>query len=316
MIGFFLPLVLALAAEPEPPESVALALDVQGDVSLVSGKAPARKLRMMDPLVPGDRLRSAAGAEATLLVLADGHGERLSGGTAVTVGVNGCTPATAVVRQEPQLTERNLSALRDLARTSRSGLGVVRGDSPTKAEVVTPIFGATVLEDRPSLAWPKVPGAVCYEVTLLGGAQGDEEHPLWAEKTDAPRLPFPEKKKSLTRGDLYRWKVVAQLADNSAKPAGQGQFLVAPERTAKALARVQPLTRSKLPADWLLAAAVYEAWNVYGEALPLYERLAERNPNDGNLQRALARYYARAGRTDLADAARAKATRLGVEVQP
>jgi hypothetical protein len=69
-------------------------------------------------------------------VLDGGHAERLRPGKPVGVVPKGCTPASAVARQEARLTGGNLEALRELARSSRVGIGTLRGneeDQPAQA---------------------------------------------------------------------------------------------------------------------------------------------------------------------------------------
>ena len=56
--------------------------------------------------------------------------------------------------------------------------------------------------------------------------------------------------------------------------------------------------------------ALYEAHGAYDEALRQYERLAKARPQEPAFQQALANYYERAGRPDLAKAARERAKEL------
>ena len=101
--------------------------------------------------------------------------------------------------------------------------------------------------------------------------------------------------------------------DASAEPIVESKFLVLTKYEITLLSNLKPLLENKAPADLLLAAVSYEAHGVYDEALRLYERLAEMSHNEANFQVALASYYDRAGRKDLAEKARERAKKQGAE---
>jgi tetratricopeptide (TPR) repeat protein len=198
-------------------------------------------------------------------------------------------------------------SLRELARSGRPGVGIARGVEERDIPVVQPMYGTTILSDRPSLTWPAVAKAEEYQVELLsaGGKR------LWRVTTKETRLAYPEKQAALTSSRLYQWRVQARLGEDKQELAVDSKFSVADTEEVKELAGLKPLTESQEPADWLLAATIYEAHGVYDLALPLYEKLATKFPAEVNFQVALASYYARAGRADQAVKARAKAKELG-----
>jgi tetratricopeptide (TPR) repeat protein len=181
---------------------------------------------------------------------------------------------------------------------------------PPRPQVVTPMYGARVLTDHPTLAWPPRAGAAGYRVELLSGAEGREERVLWRAESKEPRLPYPEEEKVLTPGLKYRWRVAALLGEGKEERLLESKFFVASGEPAADLERARRLASGDDPGDWLLAAAVYEARGVHDKALPLYERLAARWPEAPNFQRALAAYYDRAGRPDRAKEARGRAAKL------
>src|SRR5207237_7175434 len=130
-----------------------------------------------------------------------------------------------------------------------------------------------------------------------------------------PRLAYPETEKPLEFGKKYHWRVIPLKGDEAADgPIVESHFQVVTKAEAEDLVELKALLTSAAPEELLLAAAVYEAHDVYGEALRLYERLAQLRPAEANYQIALAGYYQRAGNRELAEKARERARRLGAEL--
>lgn len=308
MLHFFLTMLLLIAAADDAGP-VAMVLTTKGTVSLERGMAKSQPLRAMDLVRSGDRIAATDG-EAVLVFLDDGRRERLKPKSLATVSEKGCTPASAVERQEGlKVSAAHLASLRDLARSGRAGVGVLRGDPPALPQVVTPMYGATVLTDRPPLSWPAAEKSESYRVELFSG---DGKRVLWRATTKEPHLTYPEKEMALKRGSKCLWRVAAKRGEDKEERIVDSKFSLATETEADELAEMKTLVMSKAPADWLLAAAAYEAHGVYDQALVLYEKLAEKSPQEANYQVALASYYDRAGRADKAKAAREKAKKLGV----
>jgi hypothetical protein len=305
MSSFFLFLLLH-AAEPAPP--VAMVLTRQGDVTVRHGTG-TRRLAAMDLLRPDDRLTVPEG-EVLLVFLRDGHCERLGPRAEATVTGEGCRPADAVRREEKvKLTPAHLESLRDLARSGRAAVGVLRGDAPPAPPLVTPLFGATVLIDRPTLTWPEAEGADGYRVELLSG---DSRRSLWKMTTKERRVEYGGKA-PLDRAKKYLWRVSALKGEDKTELVVDSKFQVATRSEVEKLATLPPLVKEGQTPALLLAAVAYEAHGVYDEALRLYEKLAEAHPREPNYPLALANYYERAGRPDKARAAREKARELRME---
>jgi hypothetical protein len=300
--------LFALSAEPAIP--VAMVLNMKGQVTLEGAESKPRRLRRTDLLRPGDRLNAAADAGAVLIFLDEGRYERLKSNTRATVGDKGCTPAEAVESVAgKKLPPAQLESLRDLARSSRGAVAVVRGRPPATPQVVTPLYDATVLTERPALTWRAADKADSYQVQLWSG---DAQRLIWRETTTATRLDYPPKRPALKPGTQYRWRVTVRRGeDEDPKPVVESKFATAGKEEVDELAALKPLAASADEADLLLAAVTYQAYGVYGEALALYEKLAEKQPNEPNFQLALASYYERAGRQEEAKAARDKAKKLG-----
>jgi hypothetical protein len=207
-----------------------------------------------------------------------------------------------------KLNENQLTSLRDLATSGRTGVGVVRGDNPATPKRVTPMFGATVLTDRPTFTWVAAEGTTEYvvEVVRFVGKQR-----VWPETTKEPKMAYPENALPLKFGVQYRWKVTARLGEGKEAVVVESTFAVAPKRAAEELIGLEKLRKSDDPADLLLAAAFFEAHGALGEALEVYEVVATKLPNEANVQAALASYYERAGRGDLAKKSIERAEKLG-----
>jgi hypothetical protein len=296
--------VLLLPAA-DPPPAVAMVLTTKGAVTVERG-GKGRRLGDMDLLRPGDRVSVPADGEAVLFFLDGGGRERLKAKAQATVGEKGCTPADAVeVVPAVKLPEANLISLRDHTRSERGGVGYLRGDRPPTPQVVSPLYGAVILTDRPTLSWPSVAKAEAYQVELLSG---DGKRSLWKAKAEKMQLSYPEKEKPLEPGKKYLWRVTSPTGDVLV----DSKFSVPEKEEGEELAALKPLEASKEPADLLLAAVAYESHNVFDRALALYERLAEARKDEAGYHLALANYYERAGRKDKAEAARKRAEEIEV----
>jgi hypothetical protein len=298
LLAFSLPSAEGPAAAP-----VALVLSAKGDVALQRGKGKPVRAGEASLLFAGDRLRAAKGAALTLVFLADGHRERLRPGAKALVGDKGCEPAGSVEQLASRKPSRaQLSSLRQHVRSihasgGRAAVGVLRSE-PDGAPAVTPMFGARVLTTHPTLTWAALPKAESYEVELRSGADGADERLLWRHSTTATSLPYPEEEDVLAPGLKYRWRVLARLKGAREQVVAESKFFVARKAQIAEAPGLRALAASADPADWLLAAAAYEAEGVYDRALPLYERLARQAPDNLDYQLALVRYYVRAGRKD------------------
>jgi hypothetical protein len=315
LLAFSLP-----GAEGPVAAPAALVLSTKGQVALQRGKGKPGRAGEASLLFAGDRLRAAKGATLTLVFLADGHRERLRPGAKARVGDRGCEPDEAVERLEPRKPSRaQLSSLLQHARSihasgGRVAVGVLRSDADG-APAVTPMFGARVLTTHPTLTWAALPKAEGYQVELLSGPDGADERVLWRHTTTATSLPYPEEEDVLAPGLKYRWRVVARLKGAREQVVAESKFFVARKAQIAEAPGLRALAASADLADWLLAAATYEAEGVYDKALPLYERLARQAPDNLDYQIALVRYYTRAGRQDRAQEARERVKALEAKVK-
>jgi hypothetical protein len=310
---------------PSKDQPAMMVLEVQGPVEVTPVTGRPRRAAVGELLSPGERLAVPAGGAATVAVLGSGVKEEIKPGSEATVGSQGCTPPEAVLKRTvPRVTVAR--ALKGLSLAPLGGrfAGVVfRGAEDQTAAAppaVTPIFGAAVLDGRPTLSWTPIPGATEYRVRLfrVGGLLDDpgREHTLWMATTREPRLPYPEQETPLPAGVPVSWSVTAQTDAGAVPAVPRSKFAVLTTREAADLVGVKPLAEGRDPADLLLAALTYHAFGVYDEALPLFERLARLEPNDVYLQATRAEYYTRAGRLREAREALERAKALGYQPTP
>jgi hypothetical protein len=303
MLAFWLATTLALAPEPTP---AAMILDTKGEVTRTAG-GQTKHVAVMSILQTGDVLKTAAGAEAVIVILSDGHRERLKAVSQITLGENGGAPAEAVVREEKaKVSKAHLDSLRTLAKSGMAAGGMFRDPGADRPSPISPLVGTTVLPDRPHFAWPSAAGATSYIVELRSG---DDKRQIWQVTTKENKLSYPENQKELERGRIYRWQVTAQKGDDAAIIA-TGRFNTATAEGAADLAALEQLAKSDDPAAVLLAALGYEASGVIEQAIAAYEKLAAARPNEIRYHAALARYYERAGLPDKAKAAKDRVKEL------
>jgi tetratricopeptide (TPR) repeat protein len=171
------------------------------------------------------------------------------------------------------------------------------------------MYGTTISRVRPTFSWRPVEKADGYQVELWNGTG---QRLLWRATTTEPRLAYPEKEAALQPGMKYLWRVHARRGENfDPNRAVDSKFMTLTKDEARTLEDLPRVAASGDVAEMLVAAATYEAHGVYEEALRLYEKLAEKLPDDPNVQVALSGYFERAGRVDQARAAREKARKLG-----
>jgi hypothetical protein len=279
-----------------------MVLDRTGRVEVRPADSPgaAQPVRAGDLLYPGERIAVPAGGSAVLAVLGVGARERLKPGSEATVGPAGCAPPEAVLERAPQkpAVAASLKGVRPAAGDGRNAGVLFRGDDdlPDPPPPVTPLYGATVPTDRPSLAWRPFEGVARYRVRLLT-ASGRE---LWRAETDATRLPYPADKPGLRPGYVYDWEV-ADAAE--ARPLARSRLSVALESDRPKFDELKSLAAGDDRAGVLEAALGYARLHAWDEALSTYERLAKLAPDEPAFRRALADLYRRAGRPDDAKSA-------------
>jgi tetratricopeptide (TPR) repeat protein len=252
----------------------------------------------------------------TVVLLANGHSERLLPNKTATIQRDGCQPAGAVERLKRKLSKKNLDSLRVLHAGDRGGVGVLRRSITGQSPELRPMQGSSVLDGRPSFSWPACPGAVSYEVRLLLG-RGAQSAQQWKTTSTKTEIKYPERVLPLPQdGQEYTWSVTAVLKNGRQRQVVQSaELFVLAEEEVKELKALGPVVAGDDPAGWLLAAALYESHGVYEEAIRLYEKAAKKRPEQGNIHRALERCYKRVGLDARAAAAGKQAEKVSGTVK-
>jgi hypothetical protein len=292
---------------------VAMLLAVKGQVRVVTENGETRSAKVMDLLSDKERLSVPADGAATLIFLGDDHRERVNPGAQVTIGPGGCTPQKDVERREPLGAGVAYQDVNRLSGSGQMGVAVLRDATPVPSIPLIPMYGSTVLTNRPTLAWRARRDAAVYQVRLMSGrldkVEGNEQT-LWTVQTNSTRLTYPQNEKPLLFGNIYSWQVSVREGDKGERIIAEGQFSVATRAEVTETAKVRKLTAGEDPADLLLAALAYHDYGAYDEAMSLFEQLAKQLPREPRFQFALAYYYTRAGRLEEAKKAREQAGKL------
>jgi hypothetical protein len=294
-------MLLVAQASSKP---AALVLDRTGPVEIRPVQGPPQRAEIGDLLYPGERLAVPTDGAATLAILGVGAQERLQPGTEATVGPRGCTPMESVAARTGQkpAVARTMKGVRPASPDSRkAGLTLRAGPAPA----VTPIDGATIVTDRPTLAWPPAEGARVYFVHLRTFA-GRE---LWQARTTESHLAYPEGKDPLPLGSLCRWEVSYQDRHDRDRPLVQAEFAVASPTELGQMEELQSLAASEDRAVLLTTALAYQRLGAFAAATAVFERLARLAPEEPAYQAALAELYTRAGRAGEAQVASDRAGR-------
>src|SRR5579884_1725014 len=312
-------LVFFVLEQQPKPKPLAMVLDAGSEAKLQRGEAarnglslPAGPLplRDLDLLYAGDTVE--AGRSGALVVfLKGGARQRVQPGKKAAVQQGGCQPADAVQAvTDSRLPAAAVEALPELRGKERAGVATFRDSS---GPAVSPLSESIVPSTRPTLTWVPDAKAAGYEVRLFSG-EGMDRKLEWKAEAKEARLAYPEGKPALARGKTYHWEVTAVDAggrpvavDGTPKDPVRSKFAVATEEEERQVAALRPLAAGGDADGWLLAATLYDAYGALNEALPLFEKVAERRPDQGNVQAVLARYYGLAGQPEKAAAARKKA---------
>ena len=296
-----------------PPAPIAMVLEVSGEVSFQRDKIEPRPVHAMRMLFSGDRLKSAKNG-AVLVVFRDAdRRERLGANVEATIDAAGFHPAGTVEKLPEEQRAAIGNGLKTLALGERGAVKLFRTGPEGEPPAVTPIFESRELSDRPGVSWPEAAHAKGYRVQMSIAGSGA---PLWNEKSPTASLKYPEMKAALRRGRSHEWSVYAEIGDDPPRLVAKSVFAVASEDELDELKPLRTLIDAKGPrsGELLMAALGYHAVGVYGEALVLFERLCELNPDNGEFHAARAEYYERAGRTKEAKSAWKRAQELGYAV--
>jgi hypothetical protein len=286
--------------KPKPTPPAAMVLDIKGKAEIRSSDGKTKVAEIGDLLYPDEVLVVPGDGSAIVSILGAGTRESIKPGSEAKVEPKGCTPPEAILarKEQPKAVASMMKNLRPSPGDGRkAGLGF--RTSPDQGRAITPIFGATVVQDRPSLAWPAAEKAESYRVKLLTGA-GRE---LWKAETKEPRLTFPEGKEPLHEDYVYRWEVT----DQDYRQLVSGEFSAATASERAQFDELKAMVESGDRADRCSAALGYWRMSAYAEAIATLENLDKESSGKPAYRSLLSDLYRIAGRmknTDSIDGGR------------
>lgn len=258
------PAIAAAAAQAIPPARAATGgyrlVEVRGEVQLMRvGERNSRLVTANIELYPGDLLKVARGAKATVLCASNGQTWTLPAGLS---GVtNGCPPENPANPQQP------------LTRGSLADEGSPYIISPRQT---------ALLNSRPKLRWNQVRGESSYTVLVRG-----EDGTRWQKKVSAAEITYS--------GSPLKPGVTYQLIVQSGSGEGESQdyatFWLLDQQTARAV-RDRAAAVSQQP--WseeekaLATADLYRAHSLIAEAIETLEAL---NSKTAAVNRMLGELY-------------------------
>jgi len=293
--------IVLTAGVADAPAPAAMVLATKGGITVLRGEKEV-PLAVMDLLQSGDTLSLKNGATMKVVVLADGHREELNAQGMAKLGVDGFESATPIKREASKLSASQLTNLRKMASSQRGGVVVIRAGNgpPAKSTGRMPLNGTTILTDRPDLSWDELPDVLGYRVEMFSAPVGKREKMLWKMDTDKTKISYPEGQPALGPDMKCRWQVIALLGGDRQATVVNSRFSTPAEGMMTQVRSLRELAASEEPAEWLLAATTLESLTVYEEAWPLFEKLAEKFPDELRYHEALVEYYQRAGQTQKA----------------
>ena len=256
-----------------------------------NAKAEPRASKPSESLRVGDRVEVKETGAATIVYFS-GKRFRIKPGRSVTLKTDGPEPTEAVEALE-DISKNVVSPIKGLPFDERYGGAIIRGGIE-HPPAVTPIDGALIESDSPSLEWPERTGAKTYRVRVFSAADNDSKHPLLSADVSAVRLEWPQTAKPLSRGDVFVWTVHA-VAGAVETPVCSARFTVSSAETAAALAAARPLLKSDDPADLLLAADTFRSVSADDLSRAAFSRLVSLFPDNADYRSLLSEYNRLAG---------------------
>ncbi len=287
-------LSFALLTPALAQDRVAVLTEVAGTVELArNGSSSFGSAEWGSPLYAGDRIRTAAQAQAVLL-FSDNNLMTVSGGNTYTVG--GAAPgasrsvSSSVISSDTDLTLHRAGA------GEIEVLGGLRNSLNRDAiSVVSPI-NTRMATDRPTFHWESLDGFDMYRVTLQ--VAGRE---LWSAETEETQIVYPDDAPALVAGETYFWRVTGEnLMDSEDSKLVSFQVLSADEQASfeAALAELDAEYAPDQRGDSyrFFLGTLQANHQVYGGAIASFEHIAKLHPGSANVHQILGSLYAEVGR--------------------
>jgi hypothetical protein len=256
LAAFALAAVPALAAEP-----TAFVCDVKGEVSLNDGGRPP----FLGELIPGSRLKLAAGAQAAVMFVVSGEEYTLKGPGEYVVGKDSISAASGATPAKRKLVAHADSAV--IVQASKAGTASLRMRSAAspKPGPSGPLFPTgKIAQLQPTLRWGG-DASLAYEVVVTS-ASGKQVYTGSAKGTS---LKLPMK---LVAGQSYTWAVV----DKGGAPA-DARFEVLPSDAVQAAEKAR--AAAKTFNDRVQLALVLQGLGATQDAKETWGQLALERPD-------------------------------------
>lgn len=273
-------------------EDVGLIISTSGDVKV---KSPSRtKLVAASAflgLPEGSRLTLGGNGNAVVVFFKDGSRFRAAPGSVVSASAAGYQlvsgPALKPMPplkllQAKLLQSSRVAAGRPAAVTVRTGLVPLELQS---------LSHTATLAERPTFAWTGAKGVTTYKIRL----RDDNDQLIWGPEVEGTSIAYPATAPALKPGEEYVWEVTAMAGGNLYKAEGVFSVLEPEKRQAvqTELADLQGIDDSAI--SDALRAEIYARNDLWDDAIPVYKRLLQANPNSGTLLLNLADITAEQG---------------------
>jgi hypothetical protein len=254
--------ILALLALPAAAaDPTAFVSDARGDVQLNDGGRPA----FLGELIPGSRLKLAAGAHAAVMFIVSGEEYALKGPGEFVVGKESVTAESGANPVKRRLTARADSAV--IVQASRAGTASLRmrGARPPKAKPSGPQFPTgRIAQLDPVLRWGgEASGS--YDVVVIR-ANGKQ---LYSGSVKGTTLKLPSK---LVPGQAYSWSVASAGA-----PPADARFEVLPADAVASADKARAAARTF--GDRVQLALVLQGLGAPEDSKEVWRQLAAERPD-------------------------------------
>jgi len=287
---------------------IALLTEVSGSVELA--RAGSNTFNVADwgsPLFEGDRIRTAAGAEAVVL-FSNNNLTTVSAGNTFTVSGSsqgsGRSVSGSIISSDADLT------LHRAGQGEIEVLGGLRNSGASSALGLTYPVNTRVMTSRPTFTWTAGDDFDMYTISLRSSTGV-----IWEAETDETTLDLPADVPALEAGQTYYWEVTGEaMLDEVSSGLMSFEVMDAASQTAldEGIASLEEMYVGEElgSAYYYLLGTLYAQHGAIGEAIGAFEWIAEHHPASGSVHRILGNLYAEAGMKDDAIRALKKAADL------
>ena len=193
--------------------TVALVLQVQGEVQVQRTGLPPAAAVVGERLAAGDQVMPASGGRAVLITIT-GATQRVTEATTVSAP-QGAEPSNAFTRAMTTIAQ---AAATDATMGGRQGM--IR-PIPGQTKIIAPRNALTVQSERPTFTWTASPGKT-YDVMVRKVEGG---RPIIFEVGSDTTWTLPDSEEALESGATYAWTVFVG-GRNGGRPQPQQEFRI------------------------------------------------------------------------------------------